>query len=455
MNGLQTTRVAVIDDDPDEGLKLIRVLSKFGIGSLYFTGDREQLPEAPIQGIRLVFLDLRLMSGPSSDAKHYLPQTLAVLTSIVGGKCDTTGIVYWTKLEYDISAFEKYLKETMPDLSPTFLLPIKGKASFLEQADSAKTAQQLYAKITNALAPRFGHRLLWDWEQASHDATSETTRVLCSMAETMDTSASSGDEGLLRLLAALAIAVAGKSQAAADAVRHASSGILSVHADCLDRLGQGGNATGDHVDELTQRLVTPRRIPVAEGARVNGILLTSPAPKADGFHPGNIYIETGWKKVGRRGFPFLMTDEQRCSFVREVWPKLPDAACAARAQAALPCLLEISPTCDHAAGKARAARLLGGMLVPSAGTRKGNDTLAVPEESRMFARDTEFFSVGNTPLNVAGDYRLVCNARFLLSEDPSRMNRHLPLVRLRHEITADIRSWAAAHAARPGYVSVR
>ena len=118
-------------------------------------------------------------------------------------------------------------------------------------------------------------------------------------------------------------------------------------------------------------------------------------------------------------------------------------------------MLEITPACDYAAGKTEVGRLLGGMLVQSARTRTGNSKRMLPEKSRTFAKQTEFFLMRNSTFSLDGVYSLVVNARHLHTKPRAEMASHTPVFRLRHQIVADIRAWFAAHAARPGYVGLR
>ena len=60
MNILKTARVVVVDDVESEATPLLLALAKIGIGAWYFTGDVDKLPKSHLDGIRVVFLDLRL-----------------------------------------------------------------------------------------------------------------------------------------------------------------------------------------------------------------------------------------------------------------------------------------------------------------------------------------------------------------------------------------------------------
>lgn len=58
---MNSARVVVIDEDPDEALLLLTALGTAKIGTVYIQGtEQDQLPDEPIDGIRVVLLDLKL-----------------------------------------------------------------------------------------------------------------------------------------------------------------------------------------------------------------------------------------------------------------------------------------------------------------------------------------------------------------------------------------------------------
>ncbi len=82
MNGLRTTRVLIIDDDPDEVMPVIQALGRFGIGCLLISDvNVENLPENPYQGIRIIFLDMKL--DVEGTPRQIVGKTIGVLKRIV------------------------------------------------------------------------------------------------------------------------------------------------------------------------------------------------------------------------------------------------------------------------------------------------------------------------------------------------------------------------------------
>ena len=64
----RNAEIVIIDDTPDEVASLLKLLNRNGIGYCYYTGiDLEELPETPIEGIRILFLDFVLGTDGQSD----------------------------------------------------------------------------------------------------------------------------------------------------------------------------------------------------------------------------------------------------------------------------------------------------------------------------------------------------------------------------------------------------
>ena len=122
--------------------------------------------------------------------------------------------------------------------------------------------------------------------------------------------------------------------------------------------------------------------------------------------------------------------------------------------ASTPCLVELTPACDFAQGKASESRMLGGLLIESSGNAKIERLLKLPAESRVFAKDTEFFWVEESGFGIAGSFKLILNARILVTMPFDQLRQHRAVCRLRQQVIADIRAWFGSHAARPGYVAV-
>lgn len=260
MKSLQTARAVVIDDNKDEAAAMLRALGTLGIGALYFTGEEEQLPEHPIEGIRIVFLDLRLFGALSGEPQHYIAVTLSVMRRVIPARAGVTGVVCWTKHEEDIEELKRqlYTDKTIPEFSPSFLLVLESKIDLVAEPDA------LLAKIQHELADLHAHRLLWDWEQAVHDAATGTTDLL------LDLAAPEPNSGVLALLGALVVASAGKTvRDERTAIGHLFAGLNPVHYDCLEQLARSRTDAGGHVKAVVSEAAKPISLNISQKGRLN------------------------------------------------------------------------------------------------------------------------------------------------------------------------------------------
>src|SRR5688572_14045191 len=96
MIGVRTARAMVIDDDPNEALPVLMALGRLGIGAVYLRCDKlEELPDEPMDGIRLLFLDM-VLSG-ATETTHVVGHLMGVLKRVLPTDPHPILIVLWTK----------------------------------------------------------------------------------------------------------------------------------------------------------------------------------------------------------------------------------------------------------------------------------------------------------------------------------------------------------------------
>lgn len=500
MRGLRTARVLVVDDEPSDAEPLLRGLAKLGVGSLYFNGDVDDLPDRPFRGVRLVFLDLRLGAG-LTDTPHALGHTITVLKRLVSPTKGETAIILWTKHAEDASEFSRVLQERWPEFQPAFSVTLAEKIRFVQRATDRPTLDpgpstaelavqaegesqtaananeaksevvpysvagaevaasvpllpstdatsatplgidELRDRITKALTDD-AYRLLWEWEQCIHDAASATVGILLAMK------AKRANIPLMTVLARLAQAPGQSIIDHRTALAGLFEGLNPVHADNLRRLARQDDATGPHIDALLALLQGDKlaKLEQPEYALLNRFILADVGGTGSPY-PGDVFLAREWTGT----FPGGPIDETKKRLLAEVFKDLkPEDPASVTAEL---CLTEITAACDFAQGKAYNARLIYGLLIEGPGTNAGNAKLSIPENTRNFARDTEFIRIDESGL--AGDYRLVMNARWICSISVADLAKQKAVVRLRDQLITDIRAWFASHASRPGYVSLR
>lgn len=455
MNELRTGRVVVIDDDYEEASLLLTALNKLRISSLYYNGDQENFPDNPLEGIRIIFLDLRLMiSSPSPEPRLYIPHTISVLKRIINIRCCMAGIIYWTKHEDDKMEFERQLTITIPEFQPSFLLGIKNKVQICDDRDM----KELIKKIQNRLKFMPTQRLLWTWEQLIHDTASNTTNQLSQIAFLSDEQ-EVFDKKLFKVLNALFLSAGGTDQLPDQLFMNCFfENINLIQRDQFEYF------LFNHVGQIYPKRKTIQNklkkkcgLNSDQTSHLNSILLTSKIPPRKSIiFTGNIYISRFWKKKDIR-FPFDKRTKSYKDFLSKIWSNLknnPEHFSYLKNNS-IPCLVDITPLCDYVNENTCFSRLLGGILLKSTGDVERDKKYMLSSRNSLFAKEIEFCNFKTDELKPQGNYRLVINARNLYSFSLKDIKKQKAVFRLRHQVITDIQAWFASHAARPGYLSVR
>jgi hypothetical protein len=445
---MKTARAVVIDEDRGDALSLLQALGQMGWSTAYVAGDDEALlPPEPLLGIRLVFLDLKLLNLP--EPAQYLPHTVKVLERTVKMIPGVTGILCWTTHDEEIPLLREELAKR--SIVPAFMEPIPNKLAITQSgAEGIKQLIELIDAKTSALPAR---SLLMRWEQMLHEGASSATDGLYGLGK--------DDAELMTILSFVAAAAAEElivdSDTALDAL---FAGLSTVHIDALETvLSQPAlvKTVGESLYQAVRKTKTDR-LAVEARAKLNSILLTmDKSPNSNAAKPGNLYISRTWNPPD--SFPVNSTDAKIRGFIRDVFNKrsgeADDDAFVQNVSAdAVACAVEITPACDHANRKSPNARFVGGLLIKSPGDAAGEDERTLPPNARLFAKEFEFVWISNPAASFEGSYKLIVNARTLFTLPFPELEKQTPLVRLRHPVVSDLCAWFAAHASRPGYVSV-
>ncbi len=439
---MKTARAVVINDDPKEALPMLQALGQVGIGAVYIAGDNvDHFPKKPISGIRVVFLDLNL--NGRQEAKDYIPYTVKVLQTVVKCEPRTTGIVVWTKHSDEIQTLLKLLADA--HITPAYVKAFEDKALITAGGNAAR---KLLTQLTGVLEEDPSRHLLFEWEQTVHDAATKAVDSLFAMSKDSD--------DLTRLLAAIAQAMAEDRIAnPMDALVALGAGLVSVHADSVEDFEYPPpSKERDSRAVLLDMIANLRKNKpnLSQRALLNSFLLTTSSPA---LRPGNVY-ETALCKI-----PGIAPGEYARNFLLEVytpnfkskpvWKQFLDD----KSNVLIPACIEITPSCDHAAGKTDITRLLLGLLIKVDDAAIPDEILKIPAECRLFAKDIEPIWLNFAESNIKDNYKLVVSARRFLTMPVEEMKKHKALFRFRHPVVTDIQSWFASHAGRPGYASVR
>ena len=129
-------KALIIDDKIEEALPLIKLLSNRGTNTMYYSGVFAEMPENPLEGVRLVFCDLKFNSAP--DAKSVASNILSVLKKLIATNNGPYILLVWSTHQNDyIDELTDVLKEE--EIKPEFILCLD-KADYFETKDVLGTA---------------------------------------------------------------------------------------------------------------------------------------------------------------------------------------------------------------------------------------------------------------------------------------------------------------------------
>lgn len=112
-------KVVIVDDNINEVIPLINILSSQNIPILYYDGNINRLPDKPLSGVRVVFLDLRF--GSVIETKTIVSNACAVLGRIIDDEngpflliiWSSTGSEYQTELEKKLTKIDPIKKSQL------------------------------------------------------------------------------------------------------------------------------------------------------------------------------------------------------------------------------------------------------------------------------------------------------------------------------------------------------
>lgn len=172
VRNLNTARVLLVDDTPAEAIPILIALGNIGVGCVYVKGDKyEELPAVPIDGIRLVFLDMRLAEG--GDQKAALSKTISVLQRCIPKYTMPLVVVCWTKHAEDIKIFKRMAVKEIPGLKQGFI-----EGMIKPKGTNPAKWKGILGQIIAKLKPYDALGLVWQWENIIHGAATETSQML-------------------------------------------------------------------------------------------------------------------------------------------------------------------------------------------------------------------------------------------------------------------------------------
>lgn len=451
MVGLKTARVIVVDDQEEDALQIVRALWKKHIAALYFRGPQDQLgDDHRLCGVRLAFVDMDIVGG-HVDPKSRASAVVNLLKHILSPANGPYFIIAWTKHKELVAIFDDYLfTQEIP--RPISIVTIAKADCRNADGKEGYDMTKIDAAVEKQLAMFSPLLFLQAWEELSLAAAAKVTHELSLRASSAENDPTKWREqwrtGMLQIMHTMAIASAGKKNVKdGDGAVSAFLGALNpLHADRLEASTPGLCRA---VSASSKEILSPdakKGCDAQSKAWINTMLHCS-FDRLNLFQAGNVYDGKVLKVLSDPGA--FCAEYIRGDRTSGQWQKRVEEFKAA----AIPILVEINATCDHAQKKVRLARLVPGLLIP-----KGE--IEAEESSRIVKHAGYLFEeIGPIYLDwdekTKGDYYLVLNALYLLSQEVDAVSKTSAKFRLRAQAFGVVQSWFACHGSRPGMLLLR
>jgi hypothetical protein len=438
VNGLQTSRVLVVDDDPKDAIALMEAFARVGVGAVFSNGDPEGMPLQPnLTGIRLAALDLDLAGAFGQPEAGVIAPTLKCVESLIAKNNGPYLALAWTDHPEITETFRELIK-ALP-CPPVHVLRL-AKADV--KRDGEYDFTQIEAHLRGAIEQAYPLGLFGLWEQLVHDAASRTVNV-----------ASESNGGWIaesqRMLAALLREASRDSDDDSTCLRVLFESLDPIHFDFLD--SSVTSLTGAQAALIQPLRECTYTADLALKAHLNTKLLLGP-PVPDPA-PGSMYLAV---EVATKAGELAAATIPSFEDLRDDMFDKPDND-SDDSSGSIPVLIEVTPICDFQhRRKMKVARLIAGLAIPA--TRLWTQS-GKPRKKTQLKKNSAFVRA-LPPLYLQGPefnepVVLAWDAHFLVTLPLTELSKCDAVKRLRTTPLFDLQAWAASQSARPGYLSIR
>lgn len=481
--------VVIIDDQINEALPLMNALAKKGVSYSYYDGKGRSYPAKPLDGVRLIFLDMHLdeAAGGATSTKNIVSLLVAGISTIVAKNNGPYAVMVWSKHD---SQHLKELKDTLLNqdsvpCKPIAVLNMEKSMCFESQnisTDEKDTnviwvlkdagLETIEQNLKKQLETVDAFLLMCNWENGVRASSRETIRAVASI---FDNDSQKWNENLKACMVRMAKAYAGNTLEVSDAnvIRNAFYSMNSIVNDfngvqvecevdsvCKDiAVLQKRDGIRGHVivseffdgkeyivahEEKTYRLYEEQKV-ICENGQINSIF-TSKEDEYDNIKE-KLY-EMYWDSVSSINSSLnirsYILDFNRPGNIYKASDRMKKELCEEynldySSSEIVGIELEISPLCDYAQKKRMRFRILPGLQIPCA--------IKVKENNK--------YTTVTVPMMLNGKRaRLLFDFRYFTSENMDYLNGKEPLYAIGDELLQTIKDELSAHGVRSGIISV-
>ena len=428
-------RIAIVDDDVNQVLPLISVLSRHNIPYVFYKGnDVKYLPENPENDIRILFLDLNLLGEKIEKEKDIRSVLYSTLRHIISPQNYPYVLVLWSRQENEYgkilsNLFLNELKDCSPITIENF---VKSDffPNFSQELDKSVDDEKILVELKRIITNLPAYSYIMQWENCVHNAADETIQDIFHDFHSKD----KWDNNANCVLDMFAKSYLGKHYNDASIEDRAKASLLflnDVYCDTLESNVIACNfpeendlpysVNGEYKDEMV--------------AKINGCLLLSNQFDSS-CQPGCV-LPIDLKEENTKYFHELFHD---CFITGGLSNKDAKQLKKDIYKSLLPFEVVVTPDCDYAQMKAKYFRLVQGVIINA--DFKDN----VNSQSDAFYVSPIFEYEGQKRV-------LVLNYRYLVTYVEGHQYPN-PLFRVRDSVLAEMRSKLARHISRHGIMNL-
>lgn len=467
-------QVVVFDDNPDEVKDLFKALSIHKIPFVYYQDEAgEDLPEKPLEGVRIIILDLQLFTSGVVSEKNVIA-SIAIRLERVLQKDHGYLLLYWsTKEDKYVEILNKAFETDLSAFKPILQLSLNKSEAM---SDPHKTFDYVKDKLIVEIARVDVLQAFMQWENLMSASTSKLVTEFFNLVPRDE----KWNDNLKSILERLAIAYSGKRALQPDysANNKLSDAFFTLNQIHIDNIEQ---AVKLHEDTFDANGLFNNQIKDEDVYchKINSKLLIADGSDR-GLIPGSIFfidseLESKEKDilyrfdnwVNNEEIPAEIKEKHIEKKKKEMDRKISDLNSQLESNEKIyneilyPCLqetergdlkeilresikveLNISPLCDYAQNKLPLCRLLRGLMIKDSYREKlikSNVSLYISDVPITFNECNFYF---------------VFDFKFLFSVEEKFIRMRSSPIKLRHQLLADIQVKLGNHVNRPGVLYI-
>lgn len=440
-------RVAIVDDKYEEVRQVQNVLARKGVPYVFYDYQEMQDSEiVKVEGIRLLFLDIRLEEGNSGE-KNLLTVLASAVERVIPIKNGPYAIILWTNEYMMKDEVAKYLNDNLDDSETT-------KPTYIGALDK----KEFLGKPLDCLAEKFieyynSQNMLAFLTEIENNVMAVPANVVKMMTYSFVKDAS--NEALEKVF----LLFAGTETGNCDSSVNATKTVLRQVADLIRDRYMEIAANGDNVDKLAKLW----KVDFSDKEKIKSLLLAHNAEQAALINtalnvntysektdrlPGKVYKHTDATLKIDKDILAKSTFERELSVLKYSGKEISTFK--------EPIVIDITPSCDYAQGKNHMLRTLYGYIVYiEKDTGAPSDWLNMNYTDKIKGHIFKEY-VYITPTFMIQDRLcvLLLNTKMMGLEKDDYSEGLEYLFRLNDEITNDIRKKTGDILSRIGFNSV-